>query len=202
MLMMLNCRVSQVQTVLSSVSLDEVDLCILFWKSFETEWIKCLEYEYEYEYESWELPALGRDLLLLSLHYNRWARHWISSGFCQGGEWGQYFHRHPQQKRSIRLVKWYYKQLAGRLSQWFFSNAVLGSNKTRIRCTFKLPRRMPSRGVLISCCLWAENIVCHWPKRFPRNITYSTAAALICVMSNWSIHSHLDVLSWPQWAVL
>lgn len=85
------------------------------------------------------------------------------------------------------------------------SDPVCGGNKMGIRCTFKLPWRMPSRDVFISCCLGRRK--CrdfHWPKHSPiENITYSHShSSELCNEQLINPFKLSHILSQPHWAAL
>ena len=68
------------------------------------------------------------------------------------------------------------------------SDPVCGSNKVGIRCTFKLPGRMPSRDDFIWCCLGRRKCL-DWLLTPSKTSCTATHTAPICIMSDWSIHS-------------
>lgn len=104
---------------------------------------------------------------------------------------GKYFERHPQSRRSIRPVKRYYMQQAGRpavkcrvISAWYVIRCELDA---LLNCLGGCPQGLSWYDAACGAeNTWtaADQSALLW-----KTLSTATDTALICVMSNWSIHS-------------
>lgn len=136
--------------------------------------------------------------------HNRWAYLSIKLRLCLWCEERDYFEA-PAAEELIRPVRVILYAAVRRTWSQMLSDPVCGSNKVGIRCTFKLPGRMPSRDDFIWCCLGTRK--CRdWlltKASTIKNITYSHTHSSD-LYNEWLINpfrlSH--ILFWPHWAAL
>lgn len=136
--------------------------------------------------------------------HNRWAYLSIKLRLCLWCEERDYFEA-PAAEELIRPVRVILYAAVRRTWSQMLSDPVCGSNKVGIRCTFKLPGRMPSRDDFIWCCLGRRKC---WDWLLTKastikNITYSHTHSSD-LYNEWLINpfrlSH--ILFWPHWAAL